>query len=142
MKLVSLASAVGFTFLFAVSSVQADPHFRNGDRHNLLHNHRLGSRTVVVRPTPVRAVTSVAAFSLSSLPVGHLRFVHDDETYYYYEGVYYQKMSHGYVIVKPRSGFRVAALPSGYRVIREGSNTFYSFNNVRYRKLDGFFIVV
>tara|TARA_B110000305_G_scaffold133847_1_gene149403 strand:- start:8320 stop:8550 length:231 start_codon:yes stop_codon:yes gene_type:complete len=76
------------------------------------------------------------------LSAGYVRFLHDDETFYYREGVYYKKKPHGFVIAKPRVGLRVATLSRGYRIVRDGKSTFYNFNNVRYRKIDGFFIVV
>ncbi|GJM13657.1 MAG: hypothetical protein DHS20C12_20600 [Pseudohongiella sp.] len=146
MKLLSTASAIGFTvscaFLFAATSVNAEPIRKNYHRHGVVHTHRVINRVAVVRPTTIRTVTTVAAFSLSSLPAGYVRFLHDGETFYFSDGVYYRKQPHGFVTVKPRAGFRVATLPRGYRVIRDGGATFYSYNNVRYRKVGGFFIVV
>lgn len=145
MKFFSTASVIGCTLgcamLIAAPSVSAEPLHKSNHRHAVLHTHRPVTK-VVVRPTPIRTVTTVSAFSLNRLPVGYVRFLHDDETFYYSEGVYYQKRSHGFVIAKPRAGFRVATLPRGYRIIRDGNATFYNYNNVRYRKVDGFFIVV
>lgn len=146
MKLFSIASviacALSFVMLIATTSVSAEPLHKSNHRHAVVHTHRVVNRAAVVRTTPIRTVTTVSAFSLNSLPVGYVRFLHDDETFYYSEGVYYKKKSHGFVITKPRAGFRVATLPKGYRIIRDGNATFYNFNNVRYRKIDGFFIVV
>lgn len=146
MKFFSIANVIGCTMscalLLATPSVSAEPLHKSNHRHAVVHTHRVVNKIAVIRPAPIRTVTTVSAFSLNRLPVGYVRFLHDDETFYYSEGVYYKKKSHGFVIVKPRVGFRVAALPSGYRIVRDGSATFYSFNNVRYRKIDGFFIVV
>lgn len=136
-----IGCALGCTLLFTAASAAADPLHRNHHRHGF-HTHRVVNKVVVTRPAPVRAVTTVAAVSLSTLPAGYVRFLHGDEAFYYSEGVYYQKKPHGYVIVKPRAGFRVATLPRGYTVVRERGVTFYSFNNVRYRKTGGFFVVV
>lgn len=145
MKLFSAANmigcALGCSLLLTATSAMADPLHRTHYRHAGIHTHRVVNK-VVVRPAPVRTVTTVSAFSLNRLPAGYMHFLHNDETFYFSEGVYYQKKPHGYVIVKPRAGFRVATLPRGYTVIRERGTTFYSFNNVRYRKIDGFFIVV
>ena len=107
-----------------------------------MHTHSVANKVMVVRLAPIRTITTVCAFSLNRLPIGKVRFLHNDETFYYSDGVSYKKKPHGYVLVKPRVGFRVAALPRGYRVVRDGSATFYSFNNVRYRKVNGFFVVV
>lgn len=145
MKFFSTASVIGWTLgwamLIVAPSVSAEPLHKGNSRHAVLHMHRAVNKAVV-RPAPIRAVTTVSAFSLNRLPAGYVRFLHDDETFYYSEGVYYKKRSQGFVIAKPRVGFRVAALPRGHRIIRDGKATFYNFNNVRYRKVDGFFIVV
>lgn len=146
MKLFSTASVIGCTLscamLLAATSVSAEPLRRGNHRYTVVHTHRVVNKVVVVRPFPIRAVTTVSAFSLNRLPAGYVRFLHEDETFYYNEGVYYKKKPHGFVLVKPRAGFRVAVLPSGYRVIRDGGATVYGFNNVRYRKRNGFFVVV
>jgi len=146
MKLLTRANMIGCvlacTLLGTATTAMADPLHRTHYRYAGIHTHRVVNKVVVTRPAPVRTVTTVSAFSLKSLPAGYVRFLHNNETFYYSEGVYYEKKPHGYVIVKPRAGFRVATLPRGYRVIRERGVTFYSFNNVRYRKLDGFFVVV
>ncbi len=143
MKFISGMSMIGCvlasTLLFSATTAAADPLHRSHYRHGGLHTHRVVNKVVIERPAPVR---TVSALSLNRLPIGHVRFLHDDETFYYSEGVYYQERSHGFVIVKPRAGFRVATLPRGYRVVRERGVTFYSFNNVRYRKTGGFFVVV
>ena len=86
--------------------------------------------------------TIVAAVGLNRLPIGKVRFLHNEKFFYYSDGVCYKKKPHGYVLVKPRAGFRMAALPRGCRVVRDRSVKLYSFNNVRYRKINGFFVVV
>ncbi len=146
MKLFSTTSVIGYTLgcamLLSATSASANPLHRGAHRQGVVHSHQTVNTVVVTRPAPIRTVTRVSALRLNSLPAAHVRFVHNDERFYYSEGVYYQRKAHGYIIVKPRAGFRVATLPRGYRVIREGNATFYSFNNVRYRKLNGFFVVV
>ena len=146
MKLFSTTSVIGYTLgcamLLSATSASADLLHRGVHRQGVVHSHQTVNTVVVTRPAPIRTVTRVSALRLNGLPAAHVRFVHNDETFYYSEGVYYQKKARGYIIVKPRAGFRVAKLPRGYRVIREGNATFYSFNNVRYRKIKGFFVVV
>ena len=137
-----IGCALGCTLLFSATGAAADPLHRNHHRHAGAHTHRVVNKVVVARSAPSRTVTTVSAFSLNSLPAGYVRFLHDDETFYYSEGIYYQKKPHGFIIVKPRAGFRVATLPRGYRVLRERGATCYSFNNVRYRKHGSFFVVV
>lgn len=138
----SITTALACAMLVAAPSASAEPLHKSYHRHAVVHNHRVASRVVVTRPAPIRTVSTVSAVGLSSLPVGYVRFLHGDETFYYREGIYYEKKPHGFVIVKPRAGFRVASLPRGYRIVREGGSMFYSYNNVRYRKLGGFFVVV
>ncbi|MBT5719526.1 DUF6515 family protein [Gammaproteobacteria bacterium] len=146
MKLFSTTSVIGYTLgcamLLSATSASADPLHRGIHRHGVVHSHQTVNTVVVTPAAPIRTVTRVSASRLNRLPATHVRFVHNDETFFYSEGVYYQKKGRGYIIVKPRAGFRVATLPRGYRVIREGNVKFYSFNNVRYRKRNGFFVVV
>ena len=145
MKLFSAASMTGTlccALLVTVPSVSAEPPHKSNHRHAVVHTHSVVNKVVVSRLAPIRMITTVAAFSLNRLPIGKVRFLHNDETFYYSDGVYYKKKPHGYVVVKPRAGFPVAAPPRGYRVVRDGGATFYSFNNVRYRKVNGFFVVV
>jgi hypothetical protein len=139
MKTVFLFSAIWCTLLFAVSAAQAGPLHKHVHKYSFAHNHRVVSRPVTARAVPVRVV---AAIGLASLPAGYVRFIHDNEAFYYYEGVYYQKQTRGYVVVQPRTGFRVASLPNGYKVTRHRGKIYYSFNNVRYRKQGSLFVVV
>lgn len=145
MKLFSVTSAtaaLACALLISTPSVSAEPLHKSNHRHVVVHTHRVANKIVVARTAPIRTITTVSAVGMKSLPAGYVRFLHDDETFYYNEGVYYSKKPYGFVVVKPRTGFRVAALPSGYRIIRDGGATFYSFNKIRYQKLDGFFVVV
>ncbi|PCI78565.1 MAG: hypothetical protein COB20_06500 [SAR86 cluster bacterium] len=145
MKLLSVASmaaALGCALLLTTPSVNAEPLHKSNHRHAVVHTHRVVNKVVVARPAPILSVTTMSAYNLNRLPAGYVRFLHNDDTFYYSEGVYYKKKPHGFVLVKPRAGFRVASLPSGYRIVRSGGATFYSFNNVRYRKINGFFVVV
>ena len=111
----------GCVMLLATPSVSAEPLYKSNHRHAVVHKHRVVNKVAVVRPAPIRTVTTVSAFSLNRLPAGYVRFLHDNETFYYSEGVYYKKKSHGFVIAKPRVGFRVVTLPRGYRIIRDGN---------------------
>lgn len=146
MKIFSAARISGctlaFMMLLAAPSLSAEPLHKSVHKHAVVHTHRVVNRVAVARPAPIRTVTTISALGLSRLPAGYVRFIHDDETFYFSEGVYYKKQPQGYVIVKPRAGFRVAALPRGYKVVRDRGATFYSSNNVRYRKVGEFFIVV
>jgi len=117
MKTFSAASLTGCALacgmLLAAPSLSAEPIHKSNHRHVVVHSPRVVNRVVVVRPAPIRTVTKVSAFSLNRLPAGYVRFIHDGETFYFSEGVYYKKQSHGFVIVKPRSGFRLAVLLRG-----------------------------
>ena len=145
MKLFSAASittALCCALLVTVPSVSAEPSHKSNHRHAVVHTHSVANKVVVARPAPIRTITTVSAFSLNRLPIGKVRSLYNGETFYYSDGVYYKKKPHGYVLVKPRAGFRVAALPRDYRVVRDGSVKSYSFSNRRYRKMNGFFLVV
>ncbi len=145
MKLFSatnVTAALACALLMSAPSVSAESLRKSNHRHVVVHTHRAANKVVVSRAAPIRTVAIASAVSMKSLPVGYVRFLHGDEMFYYNEGVYYTKKPSGFVVVKPRAGFRVAALPSGYRTIRDRGVTFYSFNKIRYRKLDGFFVVV
>lgn len=143
MKIFSVTSVttvlLGSILLTTAPIAVAEPLHRNHHRHAVVHTHRANDPVVVVRSQPARSIT---ALSLNRLPTGYVRFIHEDETFYFSDGVYYQKRPHGFVVVKPRAGFRIASLPRGYTVFREGNATYYRYNNVSYRKHDGFFIVV
>ena len=138
----SITMALCSALLVTAPSVSAEPLHKRNHKYAVVHTHSFANKVVVARPAPIRMMTTVAAFNLKRLPIGYVHFLHNDETFYYSDGVYYKKKPHGYVVVKPRAGFPVAALPRGYRIVRDGRATFYSFNNVRYRKVNGFFVVV
>lgn len=139
MKSVFLFSVIGCALLFSASAAQAEPLRKHAHKYSVTHNYRVVPRSVTTRAIPVGRV---AVISLTSLPVGHVRFIHDDEVFYHYEGMYYQKQTRGYVAMQPRTGFRIASLPNGYKVIKSRGKVYYSFNNVRYKKQGGVFIVV
>lgn len=143
MRVFSTASVISFAIcgvlLGFATSVSAEPLHKGRHHHAIVHSHRDVTRVKVVRPTPVRTISTV---STVSLPLGFVSFLHEGETFYYSDGVYYQRQPKGFVIVKPRIGFRVATLPRGYTVVREGGATFYRANNVRYKRVGGFYIVV
>lgn len=89
MKLFSTASitmALCSALLVTTPSVSAEPP------HKRSHKHAVG---------------------LNLLSIGNIRFLHNDEFFYYSDGVYYKKKPHGYVLFKPLAEFRVAALPQG-----------------------------
>jgi len=145
MKLFSTASitiALCSALLVTAPSVSAEPPHKRNHKHAVVHPHSFANKVVVARLEPNRINTTVAAVGLNLLPIRKVRFLHNDEFFYYSDGVYYKKKPHGYVLVKPRAGFRVAALPRDYRVVRDGSVKSYSFSNRRYRKMNGFFLVV
>ena len=137
MKLLPLATTASLMLFIGMNSAQARPYHH-------VHKHVVVERHVVVKPAPVRtALRRVTTRTiLSVLPSNHVRVVHNGETYYYHDGIYYLRESRGYVAVKPVIGLRVVSLPSGYVKIRRGRDTLYRFNDVYYRRDNGFFIVV
>jgi len=146
MKYFSTTNLTGFvlgaSMLLSAPTLTAEPSHKSDERAEYAHVQRVVKKVVAARPASVRTVTTVSAFSLNRLPADHVSFVHDDERIYSSAGVYYKKALHGFVIVKPRRGFRVAMLPRGHKIIRDAGATFYSFNDVRYRKAGSVFIVV
>ena len=91
MKLFSAASMTGTLFcalLVTAPSVSAEPPHKSNHRYAAVH----ANKVVVARAALIRMITTVSAFSLSRLPTGYLRFLHNDETFYYSDGVYYKKI--------------------------------------------------
>ena len=107
--------------LVTAPSVSAEPPHKRNHKHAAVHPHSFANKVVVAWLEPNRINATVAAVGLKLLPIGKVRFLHNDETFYYSDGVYYKKKPHGYVVVKPRAGFPVAALPRGYRIVRDGA---------------------
>jgi len=146
MNFISVTNLTGFVLsaamLLTSSTLGAEASHKCDGCREHVHMERAVKNVVFVRPASVRTVTTAYRFSLNRLPAGHVSFFHDDEKIFFSEGLYYKKALHGFVLVKPRTGFRVAALPRGHKIIRDAGVTFYSFNNVRYRKAGGLFIVV
>ena len=120
MKLFSTASitmALCSVLLVTAPSVSAEPPHKRNHKHAAVRPHSVANKVVVARLEPNRINTTIAALGLNLLPIRKVRFLHNDEFFYYSDGVYYKKKPHGYVLVKPRAGFRMAALPRGYRVV-------------------------
>ena len=142
MKPLTISLWIGCSVLFAVSSAQARPVHHISHRHVLAGNNDVHKK-VIVRPAPVRSkYYHLTTVRLRTLPAGFVRLVHNDDTYYYANGLYYVEEPLGYVQRSPVVGLRVASLPPAHTRIRIGTETLYRYNNTHYRKINGFFIVV
>lgn len=62
--------------------------------------------------------------------------------YYYDEGVYYQPVAGGYIVVSAPIGAVVSSLPDGYETVQVGDDYFYYFGGTFYIGLDQGFQVV
>ena len=109
------AILLAVTFLIPVTLCYADGRDRHEDRH-YYHYHEHPS------------------FGL------RLSFVPDDSfvvnvgggSYYYYDGLYYNRMGGEYVIVAPPIGAVVAAIPPDYRPVVINGVTYYTDNGIYY----------
>ncbi len=74
--------------------VYRERHFPRHDfvRHHVIHRH-FPRRHVVIRPG--------VGVIFSTLPIGYRSFWIADAEYYYFNGIYYQSVPSGYVVVKP-----------------------------------------
>jgi hypothetical protein len=139
MKQTPLAVLVGLLITLGISTAQAHP------RHGLSHQRAVvvEREVVVVKPAPVRNLVSYRVGSVfATVPAHHLRVSHRGSSYYLADGIFYQRESRGYVVVKPLTGIRIASLPSGYVTLRVKGETRYRFNEVTYRRVGGYFVVV
>lgn len=84
-------------------------------------------KTVVVKK-PDRHSAKVV-----KLPAGHKTIVVGSAHYYYHQGVFYERSSSGYMVVRAPVGARIAALPAGYLTVHIGAGTHYYYYGTYYR---------
>ena len=96
---------------------------------------RRPQRTVVVRKAHVRYAglprwgATVRVVSAGAVVVKHRR-----APYYFYNGVYYNRVGADYVVVRPARGVRVRVLPVGYRTVVVGPASYYYYYGTFYTK--------
>jgi hypothetical protein len=67
-----------------------------------------------------------------------------DETFYYSNGIFYQKivLDNKYTAVPPPIGAVVVSIPAGYEYMMAGDDQYYVYSNVYYKRvLEGFKVV-
>jgi hypothetical protein len=62
---------------------------------------------------------------VSTLPFGAVPLYVGPQPYYYYQGVYYENSTSGYVVVTPPAGAVVSDLPPGAEAVTAGPNVYY-----------------
>jgi len=78
------------------------------------------------------------------LPSGTITLIVGPETYYYANGVFFQKviLEQKYVMVPPPIGAVVFHLPLGYKLMLIDGITFYEYQGVFYKRvLDGYKVI-
>ena len=90
MKLFSTASITDGLALCSFGNSAEFP-YKSNHKHAIVFTHSVANKVVVARPAPIRTITTVSAFSLNRLPIGKVRFLHNDEFFYYSDGGVLQK---------------------------------------------------
>lgn len=78
------------------------------------------------------------------LPQGYVTITVGDETYYYSQGVFFQKImkDQKYLIVPPPIGAIVFSIPQGYQQILVNGMSFYEYQGVYYKQvLEGYKVI-
>lgn len=96
---------------------------------------RRPQRTVVVRKAHVR-YTGMPRWGtkVRVVPTGAVVVKHRRTPYYFYNGVYYNRVGRDYVVVCPARGIRVKVLPVGYRTVVIGPARYYYYYGTFYTK--------
>lgn len=72
---------------------------------------------------------------ISALPLGYLALTVAGLSYFYYDGLFYQPYSGGYVVVNPPIGAVVYRLPLGYHTYWYGPHVYYYAGGAYYQWL-------
>jgi len=86
----------------------------------------------------------VQSTPINNLPHGFITIGVGQETYYYCEGVFYQKVirEQEYVIVPPPIGAVVFTIPQGYQLILIDGVSYYVYEGVFYKHvLEGYKVI-
>jgi hypothetical protein len=91
--------------------------------------------TVVVRKAHVRyAGMPRWRATVHVVPTGAALIKHRRTSYYFHNGVYYNRIGSDYVVVRPARGVRVRVLPVGYRTVVIGPASYYYYYGTFYTK--------
>lgn len=80
---------------------------------------------------PLRTSVSIVA----RVPFGAVAVTFGSRHYRYFDGIYYEPMQRGYIIVQPPLGIVVPVLPAGYVSLMIGGRYYYRYQNVYYMPL-------
>jgi len=81
---------------------------------------------------------------IDNLPQGFVTLRVDQETYYYDNGIFFQKIirEHAYIIVPPPIGAVVFTIPQGYSLMLIDGVSLYEIKGVYYRRvLEGYKVI-
>lgn len=95
-------------------------------------------------PPGYTAYPAVFSTPLNVLPPGFTTIVAGPETFYYNDGIFYQKimLDQQYVVVPPPIGAVVYKIPQGYQTMLMRGALFYMYGGVFYRRvLEGYKVV-
>lgn len=87
-------------------------------------------KTYVIASPPI-------GMKVRSIPTGHVHFVLNGRTYFYYYGTFYVKSvsDSEYIAIEPPVGARVNALPDGYQKVSIDGKTYYEFEGTYYKAI-------
>jgi len=89
-------------------------------------------------PSPNRSpYPYVLSAPIDILPQGFVTTTVGDDTYYYCNGIFYQKIMRDqkYVIVPPPIGAVVFTIPQGYQLMLMGGVSYYEYQGVYYKRV-------
>ena len=87
----SITMALCSVLLVTAPSVSAEPPHKRNHKHAAVRPHSVANKVVVARLEPNRINTTVAALGLNLFPIRKVRFLHNDEFFYYSDGGVLQK---------------------------------------------------
>jgi hypothetical protein len=82
--------------------------------------------------------------AIDRLPEGSITIIAGDETFYYFKGIFYQKIirDNEYTVVPPPVGAVVFSIPQGYQYMLIDGMAFYMYRGIFYRRvLEGFEVI-
>lgn len=95
------------------------------------------NRGIFYKPMGTKYVIARAPLGarIGALPKGHIYFVLNGRTFYYYYGTFYVRSGYDdqYVTVAPPVGAQVDELPDGYKKVFIDNNLYYEFEGVYYK---------
>ncbi|MEJ8569668.1 DUF6515 family protein [Elongatibacter sediminis] len=81
-------------------------------------------------------------YVVNRLPAKHVRVKGGRHSYFFHDGLFYERRGKSYVVVRPVVGVRVGVLPAGYISFRIGPARYFHFGGTFYVKDGDDYVVV